>query len=138
MFENYNFNHFQPFLDSFHSFKTNIPILQIFGQKSLKMLQIENKQKFLEKNNWSKIQDVPKNTLSLIVQFHISKRNVIIADLTKGKYVPILYKERELFIDIDNPKEPFLILGITKANILNKDNELQNGMVNKIDNVLSL
>ena len=95
-------------------------------------------EKFLKKNNWKKIQDIPVSTLTLMVQFHISKRDVKIADLNKGKYVPILYKERELFIDIDNPSEPFLILGITKANVLNKDNAQRNGMVNKIDNVLSL
>jgi len=77
-------------------------------------------------------------TLTLIVQFHISKRDVKISDLTKGKYVPILYKERELFIDIDNPAEPFLILGITKANVTDKDFEQNNGMINKIDDVLSL
>ena len=95
-------------------------------------------EKFLQKNNWKKIQDVPVNDLSLMVQFHISKKDVKITNLTKGKYVPILYKERELFIDIDNPTKPFLILGITKANVISKDNELQNGMVNRIDNVLAL
>ena len=96
---------------------------------------IEN---FLERNNWTAIKDVPLSTLTLLVQFHISKTDVKISDLKKGKYVPILYKERELFIDIDNPDAPFLILGITKANVINKDYEQNNGMINKIDDVLSL
>ena len=93
---------------------------------------------FLKKNNWEKIQDVPVNILTLMVQFHISKRAVNISGLTQGKYVPILYKERELFIDIDNPSEPFLILGVTMANVINKDHAQKNGTINKIDNVLSL
>ena len=96
---------------------------------------IEN---FLEKNNWSNINEVPLQTLTLLVQFHISKRDVKISELKKGKYVPTLYKERELFIDINNPDAPFLILGITKANVINKDYEQNNGMINKIDGVLSL
>ena len=78
------------------------------------------------------------STLNLLVQFHISKRDVKISDLTKGKYVPTLYKERELFIDVDDPDAPFLILGITKANVIDKDYEQSNGTINKIDGVLSL
>jgi len=96
---------------------------------------IEN---FLEKNNWTSIDDLSVATLTLLVQFHISKSEVKISELKKGKYVPTLYKERELFIAIDNPDAPFLILGITKANVINKDYEQTNGMVNKIDGVLSL
>jgi len=92
---------------------------------------------FLE-NNYSSIADISVNTLKLIVQFHVSKRDVKIGDLTKGKYLPILYNERELFIDVDDPSSPFLILGITKAFIVNKDLQQNNGMVNQIDDLLSL
>lgn len=93
---------------------------------------------FFQKNNYSSVADISVNTLKLIVQFHISKTDVKIGDLTKGKYVPTLYLERELFIDIDNPMSPVLILGITKANVINKDQVQNNGMVNLIDGLLSL
>ena len=98
----------------------------------------EAMEKFLEDNNWTTINEVPVATLTLLVQFHISKRDVKISDLTKGKYVPTLYRERELFIDIKNADLPFLILGVTKANVINKDFEQSNGLINKIDGVLSL
>lgn len=95
-------------------------------------------QNFLDANNWDSLDDISPSVLGLVVQFHISNSEVMIGDLTIGTFVPILFNNKELFINLDNTDAPFVVLGLTQANITASDNMQTNGVVHRIDGVLSL
>ena len=95
-------------------------------------------QKLLDDNNWSTLDDISPSVLTLIAKFHISNSEVKISDLTTGTLMPIIYNNKEVYINLDDPNAPFVILGLTKANITDSDMEFTNGMVHRINGVLSL
>ena len=95
-------------------------------------------QTFFDNNSWASLDDISPNTLALIVKFHISNSSVKIADLETGTSVPILFSGKEIYINMDDPTAPFVVLGLTNADIIEKDLEQTNGVVHKINGVLSL
>ena len=95
-------------------------------------------QTFFDNNNWTSLDDISANTLTLIVKFHISNSEVKIADLATGTSVPILFNGKEIYINMDDPTAPFAILGLTSADIIESDLKHTNGVIQKINGVLSL
>ena len=95
-------------------------------------------QKLLNDNNWTNLQDISPSVLTLIVKFHISNSEVKIGDLTMGVSVPIIYNNKSVYINLDDPNAPFVVLGLTKADVTNSDMEFTNGMIHQINGVLSL
>ena len=93
---------------------------------------------FLNSNNWNTIDDVPLNTLTLVVKFHISDTHVMIGDLTNGVSVPIMYNDKTVYINMDDPSNPFVVLGLTSAVVVESDITLSNGVIHHINGVLSL
>jgi len=96
-------------------------------------------QAFLENNNWTSIDDISQNILTMIVKFHLTNVEVKISELEVGTTVPLfLLLGKELYINMDDPSNPFAVLGLTKANFVERDLEHTNGVVHKIDEVLAL
>lgn len=95
-------------------------------------------QAFLENNNWTSLDDISQNTLTMIVKFHISNVEVKISELEVGTIVPLFLLGKEMYINMDDPANPFAVLGLTKANFVERDLEQLNGVVHKIDGVLAL
>ena len=95
-------------------------------------------QTFLANNNWNTIDDVPVNILTLVVKFHISESEVTIGDLTNGMNVTILFNDKNVYINMDDPNHPFVVLGLTSANVMESDMVQTNGVIHHIDGVLSL
>ena len=92
---------------------------------------------FLAQNNWTKIDDISVSVLNTVVSFHISQSEVIVNDLTLNTSVNIMFNNFDLMIHaVSSPA--YLTLGLTKASFVEIDAEQTNGMVNKIDSVLSL
>lgn len=95
-------------------------------------------QTFLMSNNWNTIDDIPLNILNLIVKFHISTTAINIGDLTNSAYVPIMFNDKNVYINMDDPNNPFVVLGLTSADILKSDLTQSNGVIHHINGVLSL
>jgi len=92
---------------------------------------------FLENNNYNSIDDVPTNTLSAVVKFHISLTEVTVEDLTTDTAVPIMFNNFNLYIHTTS-SPAYITLGLTQADLLSSDIKVSNGNINKIDAVLSL
>ena len=82
--------------------------------------------------------DISQNVLTMIVTFHISNVEVKIADLETGTVVPLFLAGKEIYINMDDPINPFLVLGLTNADFIERDLEHTNGIVHKINSVLAL
>ena len=95
-------------------------------------------QAFLENNNWTSLDDISQNILTMIVKFHVANVEVKMAELAIGTTVPLFLTEKELYINVDDLANPFLILGLTKAHFVERDLEQANGIVHKINGVLTL
>lgn len=95
-------------------------------------------QAFLANNNWNSLDDISQNILTMIVKFHISNIQVKINDLEASTLVPLYLTEKEVYINMDDPLNPFVVLGLTSAKFTDRDLEQKNGVVHKIDAVLSL
>ncbi len=95
-------------------------------------------QNFLDVNNWDSLDDISPSVLALVVQFHISNSEVTIGNLTVGTFVTSIFNNKELFINMDNTDAPFVVLGLTQANIIESDLIQTNGIIHRIDGVLSL
>ena len=95
-------------------------------------------QTFLSSNNWNTLDEVPLNILTIVVQFHISESEVKIDDLTNGVNVTIMYNDKNVYINMDDPNNPFVVLGLTSAKIIKSDMNQTNGVIHHIDGVLSL
>ena len=95
-------------------------------------------QTFFTNNNWTTLDDVPTNILTLIVKFHISETQVTIEDLTNGVNVPIMFNDKNVYINIDDPNNPFVVLGLTSADVIESDMMQSNGVIHHINGVLSL
>lgn len=95
-------------------------------------------QTFLANNNWNSLDDISQNILTMIVKFHISNIQVKINDLEASTLVPLYLTEKEVYINMDDPMNPFVVLGLTSAKFTDRDLEQKNGVVHKIDAVLSL
>ncbi|MFK8006646.1 MAG: fasciclin domain-containing protein [Saprospiraceae bacterium] len=95
-------------------------------------------QAFLENNNWTSLDDISQNILTMIVKFHLTNVEVKVSELEVGTIVSLFLIEKEMYINMDDPANPFLVLGLTKANFVERDLEQLNGIVHKIDGVLAL
>lgn len=95
-------------------------------------------QAFLANNNWTSLDDISQNILTMIVKFHVSNVEVKIEELETGTVVPLFLSGKEIYINMDDPVNPFLVLGLTKADFVEKDLIQSNGIIHKIDGVLSL
>lgn len=95
-------------------------------------------QAFLANNNWTSLDDISQNILTMIVKFHLANIEVKMAELEVGTTVPLFLSGKELYINMDDLANPFLVLGLTKAYFVERDVEQINGIVQKIDGVLSL
>lgn len=95
-------------------------------------------QSFFENNNWTSLDDVSQNILTMIVKFHIANVEVKIANLETGTVVPLFLTGKEMYINMDDPTNPFLVLGLTNADIIERDLIQMNGVVHKINGVLTL
>ena len=95
-------------------------------------------QTFFDNNNWTSLDDVSQNILTMIVKFHISNLEVKIAELQTGTVVPLFLSGKEMYINMDDPSNPFLVLGLTNADFIESDLEHTNGIVHKINGVLAL
>lgn len=93
---------------------------------------------FFDNNNWTSLDDISQNTLTMIVKFHISNVEVKIAELDTGTMVPLFLSGKEMYINMDDPTNPFLVLGLTNADFIEIDLEHTNGIVHKINGVLEL
>ena len=92
---------------------------------------------FLAKNNWSTIDDLSLSVLNNIARFHISQSKVTIGELSTDTSVTTMFNNFGITIHaVSSPS--YLTLGLTKASFVEMDAVQTNGMVNKIDNVLSL
>jgi uncharacterized surface protein with fasciclin (FAS1) repeats len=95
-------------------------------------------QTFLDDNNWTSLDDISQNVLTTMVKFHISNVEVKITELEIGMVVPLFLTGKEMYINMDDPINPFLTLGSTNAGFIEKDLEHTNGIIHKINGVLSL
>ncbi|MFK7770534.1 MAG: fasciclin domain-containing protein [Saprospiraceae bacterium] len=95
-------------------------------------------QAFLANNNWTSLDDVSQNILTMIVKFHVANVDVKISELEVGTTVPLFLSGKELFINVDDLANPFLVLGLTKADFVARDLVHSNGVVHKINGVLAL
>ncbi len=95
-------------------------------------------QDFLANNNWTSLDDISQNVLTMIVKFHIANVEVKISELEVGTTVPLFLSGKEMYINMDDLANPFLVLGLTKADFLARDLVQSNGIVHKINGVLSL
>jgi len=95
-------------------------------------------QAFLDNNNWTSIDDISQNTLTMIVKFHLSNVGFIISELQTGTNVPLFLAGKEAYINMDDTTNPFIVLGLTSAVFVETDLEHTNGFVQKIGGVLAL
>lgn len=95
-------------------------------------------QAFLENNNWTSIDDISQNTLTMIVKYHISNIGFKISEIESGIAVPLFLSGKEAYINMDDPINPVIILGLTSAKFVVVDLENTNGMIHKINGVLAL
>lgn len=95
-------------------------------------------QAFLANNNWTSLDDISQNILTMIVKLHVANVEVKMAELEVGTTVPLFLSGKELYINMDDLANPFLVLGLTKAYFVERDLEQMNGIVQKINGVLSL
>ena len=93
---------------------------------------------FFSDNNYTSLDDISQNNLTTIVKFHIANMEVKIADLESGTTVPLFLSGKEIYINMDDPSSPFVILGSAKAEFNDRDLEHLNGIVHKINGVLTL
>ncbi len=95
-------------------------------------------QAFLESNNWTSIDDISQNILTMIVKYHVSNVGFKISELESGIVVPLFLSGKEAYINMDDPINPVIILGLTSAEFVEVDLENTNGMIHKINGVLAL
>ncbi len=95
-------------------------------------------QTFFANNNWTDLDDIPQNILTMIVKFHVANVEVKIDDLETGTMIPLFLTGKEMYINLDDPSNPFLVLGMTKADFIERDLVHTNGIVQKINRVLEL
>ena len=95
-------------------------------------------QAFLENNNWTSIDDISQNILTMIVKYHVSNVGLKISELQSGTTVSLFLSGKEAFINMDDPINPVIILGLTSADFVEVDLENTNGVIHKINGVLAL
>ncbi len=95
-------------------------------------------QAFLDNNNWNSIDDISQNILTMIVKFHVSNVGFKISELQSGITVPLFLSGKEAYINMDDPINPVIVLGLTSAEFVEVDLENTNGVIHKINSVLSL
>lgn len=95
-------------------------------------------QAFLENNNWTSIDDISQNILAMIVKYHVSNVGLKISELQSGTTVPLFLSGKEAFINMDDPINPVITLGLTSADFVEVDLENTNGVIHKINGVLAL
>ena len=96
-------------------------------------------QKFMDKQGWNSINDASINQLEAILKFHISDQGMVESTtFTNGQEVPILYNDKKVSINMDDPEKTKVVLGLTHAIIIKKDIKATNGILHKIDDVLTL
>ena len=94
---------------------------------------------FLSKQNWSSITDASKSQMKSILEFHISDKGMVKSDdFTNGQTFRIMYGEYDVRLNLNDPAKPTAVLGLTNGVIVDKDIEATNGVMHRIDGVLSL
>ena len=120
-------------------FRTGIDVdLSGAGSFTMFVPNDEAFQAFLANNNWTSLDDISQSVLTMIVKFHVSNVEVKIAELETGTIVPLFLLGKEIYINMDDPSNPFLVLGLTTADFVERDLVQANGVVHKINGVLAL
>jgi uncharacterized surface protein with fasciclin (FAS1) repeats len=95
-------------------------------------------QTFFGENNYTSLDDISQSSLTTIVKFHVANVEVKITDLEVGTTIPLFLSGKEMYINMDDPMSPFVVLGSAKVGFNERDLEQRNGVVHKINGVLSL
>jgi len=95
-------------------------------------------QTYFDNNNFNSLDDISQNILTKIIKFHVANVKVKLAELEIGTVIPLFLTGKEMYINMDNPTDPFLVLGASEANFIERDLEHTNGVVHKINGVLEL
>ena len=130
------------------NFSTFYKVIQITGMES--MLN-ENKaytvfapdndawNKFMLKQGWNSIEQANKSTLELIMKFHISDKATIESkDFKNGLGIEIMFNQKEVTLLMEANGATKVVLGLSNATITKKDIKAKNGIIHKIDDILSL
>lgn len=94
---------------------------------------------FMIKQGWSSIEEANKSTLELIMKFHISEKGKVESkDFKNGLGIEIMFNQKEVTILMEDNQTVKVVLGLTNATITEKDIKAENGIIHKIDKILSL
>ncbi|HHH50440.1 MAG TPA: fasciclin domain-containing protein [Saprospiraceae bacterium] len=94
---------------------------------------------FMTKQGWSSIEDANKSTLELIMKFHISEKGKIESkDFKNGLGIEIMFNQKKVTLLMEDNGTAKVVLGLTNATITQKDIDAKNGIIHKIDHILSL
>ena len=92
---------------------------------------------YLDNNNWTSINEIPLGTLTNIVQAHFSKSQMIIKYSEHGDLIPLLYSTKSIYLDLVSSSTPQVVLGNSQAKVTEQDLMQINGIVQRLDSVLS-
>jgi uncharacterized surface protein with fasciclin (FAS1) repeats len=115
-------------------FRTGIDIdLSNDGSFTIFIPSNEAFQTFFIENNYTSLDDIPQNILTTIVKFHIGNEVVKIVDLEVSTTITLFLSGKEIYINLKDPINPFVVLGSSKASFIERDLEQLNGVVHKIN-----
>jgi uncharacterized surface protein with fasciclin (FAS1) repeats len=106
-------------------FRTGIDIdLSNDGSFTIFIPSNEAFQTFFIENNYTSLDDIPQNILTTIVDLEVSTT------------ITLFLSGKEIYINLKDPINPFVVLGSSKASFIERDLEQLNGVVHKINGVL--
>ncbi|MEL6926770.1 MAG: fasciclin domain-containing protein [Bacteroidota bacterium] len=94
---------------------------------------------FLARQNWDSIAEGSTSQIKSIIEFHISDQGKVMSNqFTNGQKFKIMHGNYDVQLNLNDPEKPTAVLGLTSGIIITKDIEATNGVMHRIDGVLSL